>query len=185
MKRRILGWVRDLQLYVSFWWYGPLASFLAGLDNLILVVPIDGVLASSSMLKPKRWFYFASMITIGSCIGGVVLAEIVIQLGPPIIDSLYPNLQGSEWWVLTDRFFDDYGLWVLFAVAATPVPQQPAVILSALAGFSAFKIGIILFIGRFIKYLIIAYVASHFPRLIGRLWGLKGELKEVGLPPKA
>jgi membrane protein YqaA with SNARE-associated domain len=84
-------------------------------------------------------------------------------------------------WLWTDKFFDQYGIWVVFAVAISPILQQPAVVLAALANVPVFEVMLAIFIGRSIKFMIMGYVASHAPHYLGKLWGLDRELKEAGI----
>lgn len=62
--------------------------------------------------------------------------------------------------------------------------QQPAVILASLADTPLSQLAAVIFVGRFIKFMIMAYVGSHAPRLLERMWGLKGELEDVGVQVK-
>lgn len=62
--------------------------------------------------------------------------------------------------------------------------QQPAVILASLSKTPLIELVAVIFIGRFIKFLIMAYVGSHVPRVLDKMWGLQSELKEVGVEIK-
>jgi membrane protein YqaA with SNARE-associated domain len=70
-----------LQRFVDRTWYPPFIGFLAALDNIVIVIviviPNDGILISSSMLTPKRWFVLALSVAVGSSIGALVLAALV------------------------------------------------------------------------------------------------------------
>jgi hypothetical protein len=58
------------------------------------------------------------------------------------------------------------------------------VILATLAHTPLEKIAITVFAGRFLKYLIMGYIASHAPKLLTKLWGVQEELEEVGISEK-
>lgn len=181
LSRKINTYVKKLQHYTDRSWYPLLAGFLAALDNFIVVVPNDGILISSSMLVPKRWFNLALCMSIGSTLGAVGLALLVRQHGLPWILDIYPGIDETKTWLLTLDFFNKYGLYLVFAVAATPVMQHPSVILASLASTPIIHIAAVIFIGRFIKSLIMAYVGSHTPKLLKKMWGVRGELKDVGI----
>lgn len=184
LKEKIKLLVKKLQHFSDRWWYSPLISFLAGLDNLVVVIPTDGILVSSTMLRPRRWLLFAFFISLGSTLGGMVLAALVQIHGLPWILDFYPDINTTSSWTMTESFFDRYGLLLVFAVAATPLMQQPTVILAALANTPLEKIAITVFIGRLIKYIIMSYIASHAPKLLTKLWGVQEELEEVGITEK-
>ncbi len=170
-----------LQKFADRIWYPPFIGVLAALDNLVLIIPNDGILISSSMLTPRRWFLLALCVAIGSTIGAVGLAALVELKGVPWLIELYPGIDQTTTWQMTDDFFHRYGLIVVFIVAVTPILQQPAVVFASLAQIPLIHLGAVIFVGRFIKFLIMAYVGSHAPKLLSRMWGLKGELKEVGI----
>ena len=181
IRNRIKVYVAILQSFADRLWYPPLIGLLAALDNLIIVIPNDGILVSSAMLTPKRWFFLATCVAIGSTIGALVLAALIENQGLPWILQLFPGVNQTMTWQITENFFQKYGLIVVFVVAASPLIQQPAVILAALAETPLVTLALVIFVGRFIKFLIMAYVASHAPSLLKRMWGLKDELKDAGV----
>jgi membrane protein YqaA with SNARE-associated domain len=178
------SYVQRLQRFADRIWYPPLIGFLAALDNLIVIIPNDGILISSSMIMPRRWFNLALNVAIGSTVGALALAALVELQGLPWILEFYPGADESKAWILTEAFFQKYGLFLVFAVAVTPFAQQPAVILASLADTPLLELGAVVFLGRFIKFLAMAYIGSHAPGLLKKMWGLKGELKDAGVKIK-
>ncbi|WP_413289181.1 YqaA family protein [Bdellovibrio sp. HCB337] len=173
--------VKTLQGFVDRYWYPPFIGFLAALDNLIVVIPNDGILISSTMLIPKRWLILALSVAVGSTFGAIALSLIVEHQGLPLILKIYPGIADTSSWNLTLEFFEKYGLLLVFVVAVTPFVQQPAVILASLAKTPLFELAVVIFIGRLIKFLIMAYIASHAPRLLKKMWGIKDELNDTGV----
>lgn len=176
--------MKKLQAMSGRFWYAPLVSLLAAADNFILIIPTDGILISSSMFNPKKWFYFAVIVAIGSTIGAMALSYIIGSHGLPWILETYPNIDQTRTWELTNEFFEKYGLFVVFAVAATPIIQQPAVILASLAHTPYAKLMVVILAGRLLKYMIMGYIASHAPRLLNKMWGIQDELEDVGVKIK-
>lgn len=181
LQRFLPQLIKRLQHSADRFWYAPFIGALAAIDNIILIIPNDGILISSAMLNPKRWFLFAFTITIGSTLGALALGALVEWEGLPFILNLYPGIDESFFWIKTNEFFQQYGLLVVFIIALMPIVQQPAVILAALASTPLLELALVVFLGRSIKFLIMAYVASHAPKLLARMWGVQEELKEVGL----
>ncbi|MCK6598920.1 MAG: hypothetical protein L6Q37_11190 [Bdellovibrionaceae bacterium] len=185
MKNKIKNFiqrnVKHLQEYANKWWYSPLIALLAAADNLVVIVPTDGILISSTMMHPKKWIQNAFAISIGSSIGAMILAAIVEIHGLPWILEFYPQINQNSTWTTTEVFFNQYGLLLVFAIAITPLMQQPTIILAALANTSLWKLALVVFTGRFLKYLIMSYIASHAPKLLTKLWGVQEELEEVGI----
>lgn len=178
---RIRKYIKILQKYADRIWYPPLIGMLAALDNIVIIIPNDGILISSSMLTPRRWFTLALSVAVGSTFGAIILATFVETQGLEWILEMYPRINETKSWIWTENFFERYGLLLVFIVAITPLMQQPAIILASLAETPLFLLATIIFPGRFIKFLVMAYVGSHAPRFLNKMWVLKGELNEVGI----
>jgi len=181
---KIRTYVQLLQHYTDRFWYPSFIGFLAALDNIVIVIPNDGILISSSMLIPKRWFILALSVAVGSTLGAIALAALVEFQGLPWILDLYPGVDETKTWALSMEFFERYGLFLVFVVAITPFMQQPIVILASLANTPLIELAAVIFVGRFIKFLIMAYLGSHAPRVLAKMWGLKSELKDAGVKLK-
>lgn len=180
--KKLVGYATKLlQFYIDRIWFGPLLSLISAIDNFIVFIPTDGLLVSSAMVKPKRWIKFSFFVTLGSIIGGSILALLVQHYGVQIVDYLYPHFQETKTWIETEKFFSLYGLWLLFLFSMLPLTQQPALIAAALANVPIPYIAVVAFLGRFIKFSAIAYLASHAPHLLKKLWGMQTEFEEVGL----
>ncbi|MDZ4660218.1 MAG: hypothetical protein SGJ18_01230 [Pseudomonadota bacterium] len=178
---RIQRYIKILQKYADRIWYPPLIGMLAALDNFVIIIPNDGILISSSMLTPRRWFSLALSVAIGSTVGASILASFVETQGFEWILEMYPGINETKSWIWTADFFEKYGMLLVFIVAITPVMQQPSIIVASLAETPLFLLAAIVFSGRFIKFLLMAYVGSHAPRFLNKMWGLKGELNDVGI----
>lgn len=165
-------------------WYPPLIGLLAALDNIVVVVPNDGILISSSMLTPRRWFTLALSVAIGSTLGAIILAALVETRGLGWLIEMYPGINETKSWLWTEDFFKKYGMFLVFVVAITPIMQQPAIILASLAETPFFLLAAVIFSGRFIKFLLMAYIGSHAPKFLNKLWGLKAELNDAGVDTK-
>ncbi len=181
MHEKIKAWTAKLEQFADRAWYPPLIGLLAALDNIIIIIPNDGILIASSMLIPKRWLIYAIFITLGSTLGAWMLATLVESQGLPFVLEYFPGINQTAMWIKTDEYFNKYGLLVVFAVAASPLVQQPIVILAALASTPVLKISAVIFAGRLIKFLVMAYLGSHSPKYLKKIWGIKDDLKDAGV----
>lgn len=177
----IQTYVVKLEKHTDRFWYAPVIGILAALDNLIIIIPNDGILIASSMIAPKRWSIFAISVAIGSTVGAIALCLLLKWQGLPWILNLFPGLDQSQAWTLTDKFFDQYGLYVVFVIGLSPLMQQPVIILAALAHTPLYELTAVIFAGRLIKYLVLGYVGSHSPKLLKKIWGMEDELKDAGV----
>jgi len=181
MREKIESYVKFLQTFVSRKWYPPFIAFLSALDNLILIIPNDGILISSTLLKPKYWFRFSVWITLGSTLGALLLALLVEFQGLPWLLNFFPELDQSDTWEWMSDFFSKYGLLLIFIVALAPIVQQPAVVMGALSEIPLSHLCLVLMVGRFLKFTLMTYVAAQAPQYLNKMWGVQSELKEVGV----
>jgi membrane protein YqaA with SNARE-associated domain len=174
-RRRILRWIGKLERFVDRWWYAPLMAALVAADLFVAVIPSDALVISSVMLRPKRWVRFFVSAGTGSAIGAAMLALLVKTHGSWMIAHLFPHALESPSWVSMDRFLVSYGPYAIFLVAVGPLPQQPAVVLAALAHMNVAEIAGSVLVGRLVKYGFFAWSATHAPRLMARLTGVRRE----------
>jgi membrane protein YqaA with SNARE-associated domain len=181
MQKRLKRWFGVLQKYADRWWYAPLIGLLAAADLFLVVIPTDGLLISAVMLSPRRWIYFAFMVSFGSALGCLLLAHLLQVHGMPLLQHIVPGIEQNSTWAWTQQLMVQWGTWAVFLIALSPLMQHPAIALAALAGMPLLKIAGLAFGGRILKYLLLAYLATHAPGMLGNLWGLQHELDEVGL----
>lgn len=181
---RIRRYVNILQKYTDRIWYPPFIGTLAALDNIVIIIPNDGILISSSMLTPRRWFTLALSVAVGSTLGAILLAAFVETQGLERILEMYPGINETKSWIWTEGFFHKYGMILVFAVAITPFMQQPIIIIASLAEMPLSLLAAIIFSGRFIKFLLMAYAGAHAPRFLNKIWLAKGELNDAGVDVK-
>jgi membrane protein YqaA with SNARE-associated domain len=181
LHQKIQKYVVHLERFADRAWYPPLIGLLAALDSLVMIIPTDGILIASTMIIPRRWFINAVFVTIGSTIGALVLCAIVENHGLPFILKYYPTINESATWAWTERVFEQYGLLLVFAIGASPLMQHPVVILAGLADTRLLPLAAAIFLGRSIKYAVMAYLASHSPKLLKKIWGLQTELDDAGV----
>ena len=183
LKQQINKWIfatiQTLQKFTDRIWYSYLIGILAFLDSFLVFIPTDSIMISSVLLKPKKWVNYAFFTSIGSTIGALLLFYIVESYGLPWLLDVYPGLNRGDIWVWSEVFFKKYGLFLVFFVAVTPLFQQPAVILASLAHTPFLVMLAVIFSGRIIKYLTMAYISSHSPRLFSKLWGPPTEFIEA------
>jgi len=184
MQKKLKNWITVLQKYADRWWYAPAIGLLAAADLFLIVVPTDGLLVSAVMLSPRRWIYTAFVVTLGSALGCILLAHLIQVHGMPLLLSISPGIEQNPAWTWTNQLMDSWGTWAVFLIALSPLMQHPAVALAALAGMPLMKLFLMVFAGRVTKYLILAYLATHAPGMLGKLWGLQHELEDVGLKDK-
>jgi membrane protein YqaA with SNARE-associated domain len=179
MIRLFVSRFRKLQGFIHQWWYGPSFLVCCALDQYVVVIPVLGMLVSSVFLAPRRWWGLALWGGIGCWLGVWSLGFLAYDLGLPAIQSYFPDLMATGIWRWAENFFAQHGVWVVFFSGVSPISQQPAVIIAAMAGTSLWQIGAVLLVAKMIKFMGLAYIASHAPQYLKSFKGLQEELKEI------
>lgn len=181
MKAHFERFTAFFRLHADRWWIPPLIAASAFADLFVLVIPTDGLLVSYVILAPRRWIYAGLWVALGSALGALAFAAVMHHHGLPFLLQILPGIESTKTWVWTVGLMSRWGAWAVFLISLSPILQHPAVAMAAIAGRPLLEIFALVLVARAIKYLFIAWVATHAPKLLRKLWGIQYELREVGL----
>jgi membrane protein YqaA with SNARE-associated domain len=140
--------------------------------TLSMTLPFATVLVVAVLAAPKRWPAVAVWSSVGTALGGLVLYLAFHHLGWAQFAERYPEIAASRAWLQASAWLSEWGLYALFAIAALPLPQTPAVAFAALARLSPLGVFAALFVGKLAKYGLYAWGTSRFPSwFLSRLHG--------------
>jgi len=105
--------------------YGTLALFLVAFsESSFFVVPPDVLLIALAVSRPERAFYYASVSTVGSVIGGmfgyIIGLKVMETVGIPIL-SFYDIMDKFEYVAAT---YNQYDAWAVGIAGFTPIPYK-------------------------------------------------------------
>ena len=148
--------------------YHPVLALVAGLDLFLLLVPTDWLIVSSVLSKPAGWWKTSLWVALGSALGAFCLGYLVLHHRDWVLAHLHLESSHSKLWQRLDfeHLVEIHGLWALAVLGFSILPLQPGVAVAAVGGMDPFRIFIAIFIGRVCKYLIVAWIASHAPKLL-------------------
>ncbi len=126
--------------------------------------PVTAVVVPATLIAPKRWRAITLTSALGSSLGALGLVATVHLAGWETLSTHYPALVSHEDWIKITRWAADYGPLALFVVAATPLPQTPALIFFGMAHPDFFAIFLAIFSGKLFKYGAIAWFTQGFPQ---------------------
>ena len=145
-------WMRILTGVQHSRTYPVVVSLLAAVSAGTGLYPFGPVLMAAIVIAPRRW----RQIYIGSCLGatvGVLAFAWAVELyGLPVVDSMFPGIEQRSDWLQYTHWISHYGWIALLAFAASPAPQMPVLLLSALSHMGLAKIAAAVFVGKLIKY---------------------------------
>ncbi|HID47408.1 MAG TPA: DedA family protein [Methanothermococcus okinawensis] len=121
-------------------------------ESVIQPVPPDIFIVGASIfgLDP---LICAVVSTIGSTLGGITGYILGHKLGTPVFIRLF----GERYFVMGKEFFEKYGVWGVVIAGFTPLPYKVIAWLSGIFNMSILKFTLGTLIGRFPRFLLIAY----------------------------
>ncbi len=150
---------------------------MAALDLFVVIIPTDGLVVASVFAKPKRWYIFALAATLGSTIGAVLLGAF-IYFDAAWLSQQFPSFFQSSGWARGQELINAYGAVGVFIGAIGPFLQQPFVIIPALGNLDPLPLIGWYFLGRYIKFNLVCWLASYSPALISKIPGVGRELND-------
>jgi membrane protein YqaA with SNARE-associated domain len=152
------------------------AGLLALGLTLSMTVPVTSALVPAVLLGPRRWRGIVILSSAGSAIGATVLVIAFHHLGWQQIYAAFPEFAHSARWQHVAHWTAAYGVFALFAVAALPLPQTPALILCAISRLPEVEVMLAILAGKLIKYGVVGGFAVVFPE---RFQAIRGTLSSV------
>ena len=138
-------------------------GFISLIESIIFPIPVDPFLAGLTLAAPKKALKFALFCTIGSVIGGVVGWLLGYFIGPSI-ENILLNIP----WFTEEKFmevksaYNENGMLIIFLGAFTPLPYKIITITSGMAEINVIGFVLMSFIGRGIRFFIVAYLTKIF-----------------------
>lgn len=165
MRKRLLpDWLRQLLVASAASRAYPLVvAFVAFAVTVTFSFPFVLALIPAVLLAPQRWRSLGVLCGIGSGCGAALLVEIFHYLGWTFIAARYPELVQLETWQWASEWLQHYGLIALLLIAASPMPQTPALLFCALANLPVLGILAAVAIGKTAKYLFLAWLTARYP----------------------
>jgi uncharacterized membrane protein YdjX (TVP38/TMEM64 family) len=156
-----------LKRYASRPWFLPLVCFLAFIDLFVIILPTEGMIMTTTVIRPRRWLLTGICVATSSALGAVALSLAARHYGEPFVAwAAGKDFLQSARWIRTTRWIDHYGFWAVLVTALGPIPQQPVVLVAAVAGLPLPAIFFGAWLGRLPKYAFFSYIAARGERWI-------------------
>lgn len=124
-------------------------------ESSFFPIPVDVMLAPMCLADPDRWVRLATIATVFSVLGG--LAGYAIGYG--MFEAIEPWLQQSHYWDAYEtsrRWFDDYGVLVVFVAGFSPIPYKVFTIAAGVATLSVPGFLLASLVGRAARFFLVA-----------------------------
>lgn len=127
----------SLYLRVMGWSRHPKAAWVLGVlsftESSFFPIPPDVMLAPMSLAKPHRAWWYATITTVASVLGGVL----GYVIGAYFFDALAPWLEASRYWEsfqTAKAWFLEWGFWAVLIAGFSPIPYKVFTIAAGVMG---------------------------------------------------
>jgi undecaprenyl-diphosphatase len=143
--------------------WGPLGvALLALIDSAGIPLPlgVDLLLIALAVAKPASAYWSASLATVGSVLGCLILFYLARKGGERF---LYRHVKQGKARILT-QWFQRYGLATVFVTALSPAPM-PTKLFIICAGASGVRVApfvLVVLAARSLRYFVLVYLGVQF-----------------------
>lgn len=133
-------------------WYLAILSFA---ESSFFPIPPDVMLAPMSLSNPSKAWWFATITTIASVLGGLL----GYLIGATAFDVIEPHLKASSYWAtfqIAELWFKDWGFWAIFVAGFSPIPYKVFTIAAGTLSMAIIPFTIASIIGRGARFFIVA-----------------------------
>ncbi|KFZ31752.1 membrane protein [Pseudidiomarina salinarum] len=156
---KVFSWLYDSVLRWSQHRRAPL--ILAGIsftESVIFPIPPDVMLAPMSMTQPQRAWYFASITTVASVLGGILGYWLGYWAFEPLVLPLIEWAGYESKLATVTGWFQLYGFWIIFIAGFSPLPYKLFTVTGGMLQvlFIPFVLGSIL--SRGLRFFLVAWL---------------------------
>lgn len=169
-----MAWLKRLYDWMLTWAdhpAGPVALFvLAFAESSFFPIPPDVLLIALCISASSRSFWFATICSVGSLLGGMAGYAVGMFLWAAVSDLFFTYVPGFTHEVF-QRVCDQYELysfWIVFTAAFTPIPYKVITISAGVTHISFGPFVVASLIGRAARFFLVA----------GLLWKWGKPMKE-------
>jgi membrane protein YqaA with SNARE-associated domain len=163
MKKWLLVHIKKLHRYASEPWYPFFLGLIGALMHFVLILPLDTLFISSTLIAGNRWLKNAIATTIGFTIGGTACALMVQTYGLELVERIAPGIVKTAIWARADHWIHHYGVVAIGLFSEIPLALHPLVALAGINHMPLLAVALSLFIGRIIKYCLLGWFCAYLP----------------------
>ncbi len=125
-------------------------------ESVFFPIPPDVMLAPMALAHPERAFRLAWLTSISSVLGGMAGYLLGYLLYDPVVLPFIQHMGYQDTFGVVERWFKDYGVWVVFIAGFSPIPYKLFTVGAGLMQMAFLPFVIASFIGRASRFYIVA-----------------------------
>lgn len=130
-------------------------------ESVFFPIPPDVLLAPMVLAKPKKAWYYASLTTISSVLGGVVGYYLGYWMFEPWIQPVITELGYQTKFDEVVLWFKEWGVWVVFLAGFSPIPYKLFTVSAGFLHMAFLPFLIASAVGRGLRFFLVAGII-HF-----------------------
>jgi membrane protein YqaA with SNARE-associated domain len=162
----ITGSMKRLYKWIIHWASTPYAVpalfILALAESSFFPIPPDVLLIAMALGVPARAFYYATVCSIGSVVGGMLGYAIGFFLWGTVGNFFLAHIISPEVFNAVASKYQMYSFWIVFTAAFTPIPYKVFTITAGVmnVSFPGFLVASI--VGRSMRFFLVATLMYFF-----------------------
>lgn len=145
---QVMQWSRHK--YAVYW-----LAVVSFTESSCFLIPPDVMLAPMTLAKPHKAWFYASLTTVSSVLGGL-LGYVIGMTAFQLIEPWLVSLGYIDSYHLAEQWFAQWGFWAIFLAGFTPIPYKVFTIASGVAGMALVPFIIGSSIGRGMRFFLVA-----------------------------
>lgn len=134
------------------------ARYLAGLsfaESSFFPIPPDVMLAPMSLAKPEKAWWYATLTTIASVLGGI-LGYLIGLLAFDLVEPLLHQHGYYDKYLLARQWFDQWGFWAVLLAGFSPIPYKVFTITAGVISMNFAVFVLASLVGRGARFYLVA-----------------------------
>ena len=123
-----MNWLRKLYDWVLGWAETPYAVpalfLLAFTESSFFPIPPDVLLIALAISQPRKAFYYATICSVGSVLGGMLGYLIGYQFMEAIGNRIIQIYGFWDQWAYVGELYREYAAWAVGVAGFTPIPYK-------------------------------------------------------------
>lgn len=158
MLRKLYDWVFSLARHRHASRSLAVVSFA---ESSFFPIPPDVMLAPMVLAKPERAYFYATVCTIASVLGGLLGYAIGMFLEPAGM-AILSSLGKADTFEASKALFQEHGAWVILIKGLTPIPYKLITISAGIFQFSLILFIVLSVITRAARFYLVAFVLKRW-----------------------
>jgi membrane protein YqaA with SNARE-associated domain len=125
-------------------------------ESIFFPIPPDVLLAPMVLAKPERAWFFASLTTVASILGGAVGYWLGYLMFEPWIQPLITEFGYQKRFNIAMEWFTQWGVWVVFIAGFSPIPYKVFTVGAGFLQMAFLPFFIVSAIGRGLRFFLVA-----------------------------